>query len=238
MFKSFLYWLDKPAKDSLLERIEKEPITEKYFRAFAGSIIASIAVIVLGLLAIFSYNSQQEIAPKTFSVKNFTPPPVVNDLGQEVSQPTQQEVKEIVSLGGPIHQLKNVNRWLKEALMMTYSFNFLNFNKVVDEAYYYFTPDGYKMYLNALNSIALSEALENDLMNVSLVPVGEPTLINAVQYEDGTTTWLFRTNVIINYTAGSQELNDKYKVEALVVQVPPYKSIKGLGIAQYSLSKL
>lgn len=114
---------------------------------------------------------------------------------------------------------------------------FLNYDKVVDEAYYYFTVDGYKMYLNALNSSELKKALDDDLMNISLVPTGEPILIKGTQFEDGTKTWLLRTDVIINYRSGGESVNDKYQIDTLVVQVPPYKSVKGLGIAQYNLTK-
>lgn len=237
MFKSFLYWLDKPARDSLLERIEKESITNKYYQVFAGTIMACVAVIVLGLVAMFVHSQQSLIPPDTFSVRNYQPEAVYSDLGEKIQPPPQQEVNQVVSLYGPIQQLKNVNKWLKEALMVTYSFGFLNYDKVVDEAYYYFTVDGYKMYLNALNSSELKKALDDDLMNISLVPTGEPILIKGTQFEDGTKTWLLRTDVIINYRSGGESVNDKYQIDTLVVQVPPYKSVKGLGIAQYNLTK-
>lgn len=237
MFKSFLYWLDKPARDSLLERIEKESITSKYYQAFGGTIMACVAVVCLGLIAMFVHSQQSSIPPDTFSVRNYKPEAVYSDLGEKVQPPVQQEVKQVVSLSGPIQQLKNVNKWLKEALMVTYSFGFLNYDKVVDEAYYYFTVDGYQMYLNALNNSELKKALQDDLMNITLVPISEPIVIKGTQFEDGTKTWLLRTDVIINYRSGGESLNDKYQIDTLVVQVPPHKSVKGLGIAQYSLTK-
>lgn len=237
MFKSLLYALDKPAEDNLLKKIEKEPITEKYFTALGGALLAGVGVIGLGIMSIFFYNSQSTIPPATFSVRQIASPPVMNEAGQMVNAPPKIEQKQIISLYSPSHQLSNVTKWLKEALMSTYSFSFTDFDKVTDEAYYYFTADGYKTYLNALNNSELQKSLKEDLMVISLVPVSEPTLINGKRYDDGTTTWMFRTDVIVNYVTGSQTLNDKYQIETLVVQVPPYKSVKGLGIAQYNINK-
>ena len=50
MFKKFLYFLDTPPEDDLLKRIEREPITAKYFMAIGGSIIMLLSVILVHLL--------------------------------------------------------------------------------------------------------------------------------------------------------------------------------------------
>ncbi len=236
MFKSFLYKLDKPEDNDLLQRIEKEAVVDKYFTALGGTVISIVSIMILGIMAIYLYTEQAKIPPKTYSVKLTKQEPIKNEAGQLVEQPPKQVATQIISLSAPSHQLKNVISWLKEAIMASYSFSFQNYDKVVDESYYYFTADGYTTYLNALKMNKIKTTLDKDLMQISIIPVSEPILVNAQQFGE-TTRWLFRTEAVINYTTGNQTINDKYIVETLIVQVPPYKSIKGLGIAQYSLTK-
>jgi hypothetical protein len=222
MFKSFLYSLDKPPQDELLRRIEREKVSDKYFTAMGGTIIASLAVMVVGVLGIFIYNNQIQVPPITYSVKKLAD--------------GQYEQNQIISLPEPSQNVNNVTKWLKEALMLTYSFSFLNYDKVVDESYYYFTSDGYTTYKNSLNASKIKEVLDDKLMQVSLVPISEPILVKGVVV-NGVARWVFRTEVIVNYTTGSQSIDEKYVIETLIVKVPPYKSVKGLGIAQYNMLK-
>lgn len=234
MFKKFLYFLDKPPEDDLLRRIEKEEIAPKYFMALGGSIIALLSVIVVGLLSIYLYKDREFEAPLTYSVKQLPATKVVGEDGKEYLQPGGYEQQQIITLPQPHQSLKNVVNWLKYALMNTYSFSFLDFEQSVDNASYYFTPEGFNSYKRALEFAGVKNSLEKNLMRISLVPVSEPILIvggdiGDVQY------WKFRTQVIVNYATGSQMENKKYLIEVIVESVPPWRSPKGLGISQYNV---
>lgn len=236
MFKSLLYKLDKPQDNALLKRIEKESITEKYYTALGGTILSVGAIMVFGLASMYLYNAQSVIPPKTIAVQLQKQEQVKNEAGQMIDVAPKYVNTEIISLNAPTHNLKNVSSWLKEAIMATYSFSFNDYDKVVDDAYYYFTSNGYSTYLNALALAKWKEKVTTNLLQVSIIPIGEPIQISKKQVGDSL-HWLFRTEVLINYTTGGQVINDKYLVDTLVVQVPPYKSVKGLGIAMYSLTK-
>lgn len=234
MFKKFLYFLDTPPEDDLLRRIEREPITAKYFMAIGGSIIMLLSVIVIGSLSIYIYKGREFTAPIAYSVKQLPSTKAVNEQGQEYMKPGSIEQNQIITLPQPHQSMKNVVTWLKDAMMNTYSFSFLNFDESVDKSSYYFTPDGYSSYKRALELAGVKDALQKNLMQISLVPISEPIMIiggdiGDVQY------WKFRTEVLINYTTGSQTKNAKYIVETTVESVPPYRSPKGLGISQYNV---
>ena len=234
MFKNFLYFLDRPPQDELLQRIEREPISSKYFMALGGSIILMLSVIIIGLVSIYVYKSREFQAPITYSVKQSPSTKAIDDKGQEYVKVGEIEQNQIITLPQPHQSMKNVVNWLKDAMMNTYSFSFLNFDESVDNSSYYFTPAGYSSYKRALEIAGVKSALEKNLMQISLVPISEPIMIMGgdigdVQY------WQFRTEVLINYTTGSQTKNTKYIIETTVESVPPYRSAKGLGISQYNV---
>lgn len=235
MFKRFLYFLDRPPEDDLLRRIEKEPITNKYFMALSLSIIASLSIIVLGCVSIYLYKGKEFMSPMTFSVKELPAVKEIDQAGQEYLRHGGYEQNQIIVLPQPHQSLKNVVNWLKIALMNTYSFSFLDFDKNVENSSYYFTPEGYASYKRSLELVGVKNSLEANLMTVSLVPLSEPILliggdIGDVQY------WQFRTEVLINYSTGSQKSNKKYIVDVIVESVPPWRSPKGLGISQYNVT--
>lgn len=230
MFKNFLYFLDRPAEDELLKRIEKEEITDKYFVAIAGSILSLCMVFFLGVYAIYVYKNNEFVAPVTYSIKKLNKEQNKTDGTKAESI----EQSQIITLPQPHQSMKNVINWLKIAMMNSYSFSFLDFDANVEKSSYYFTPKGYSSYKRALEFAGIKDALEKNLMQISLVPISEPILIIGSEIGD-VQYWKFRTEVLVNYTTGSQTKNSKYIIETTVESVPPYRSAKGLGISQYNL---
>lgn len=211
--KNLLTILEKHPNDSLQERLDKEPLTHRYWFMFSTSILL---LLLCAIMSWIGFMVKVDKPAQTFSIN-----------------PKQEQPEQLITLPYPHQSFKNITKWLELALMNTYSFDFNNYNERVDLASEYFTSDGYTMYKNALNNAKIQDFI-NKKIQVSLVTTREPVLINRGKF--GTTEFLrFRAPVSISYFGGAKPIIQNQIVEILVLRVPAHQSPKGLAIAQYNM---
>lgn len=220
MFKDLLFFLDKPSPDALDERIERELISKKYWFALGGSIVLSIMTVFFTTFTMIKR-------------KNIEPPEAV--AVQKING--QYGAHNIITLPYPHQSLKNITNWLKDAISATYSFNFRNFNQQIENAEYYFTPEGYATYLNALSATKIQETVLKNKLEISIIPLQEPVMINGGTRGD-TEFWRFRVPALTSTAAGKEPIVQKYMIEVLILRVPAHKNHKGLGIAEFNMRPL
>lgn len=212
--KNIFYALDAPPKDSINTRIEQEPITKKYWMRIGLSLVFSI--ISIGLV-IFSLMKEKDISPITFTVdrKNNT-------------------LQDTVVLPYPHQSFKNISGWVFEAIMASYSFDFNNYYSQLDKVSYYYTPEGYTMYLKALQLAKVEGQVISNKIEVSTVPLQEPVLIKGGNL-GSTEYWRYRVPVLISFYSGKDLVVERKKIEVLVLRVPAHKNPKGLSIAEFNM---
>lgn len=215
-FKKFFYTLDKPIEDENLERIEKEPLFSKYLMLLGLSIFLSI----LAMLLNFYSMTKREVIEAPIAV----------------AEKPNGEVEQIITIPYAHQSFKNLTSWVKDSITAIYTFDFNNFDKRVADAEYYFTRNGYSTYLNALELSGIKKDVLEKQIIVSIVPVGEPIMINSGMFGD-TEFWRFRVPVMIAYLGGKNNINTKYTVEMLVLRVPSHENHKGLGISQLVMAE-
>lgn len=213
--KEILEMLDKPVKDSLYDKIQSEPVAKKYSFNFGMTVLCCFATVLIGSLIMIQRNEPS--VPETLSV----------DLKQKTAQ-------QIMTLPFPHQSFKNVSSWLIDAITTSYSFSFSNVDKQIESAGYYFTSDGYTMYLRALEANKIRETVINDKINVSILPMQDPVMINGGR-SGGTEFWRFRVPVLTSYTAGRAPIVQKNMVEVLILRVPAHENHKGLAIAEFNM---
>lgn len=215
MFKAVLDLLDKVPEDSLTERINKDPIGQKYYFYFGGAILFSIAFVVISLISIMKFKNS--VAPTTYMIKT-----------------ESMEAERIITLQYPHQSMKNVQSWLKDAIMTAYSFNFNTYREQVAAAEFYFTPEGYATYVNSLRLNRVEEEVVGKNILISSIPLQDPILINAGMVGN-TEFWRFRVPVLVNYIGGKEVVNERFMVETLVLRVPAYQNHRALGIAEFNM---
>lgn len=216
MSKKILDFFIKHPKDSLNEQIEKEPIVKKQFMFIGVSLVCLLITFLFTLLSTFL--SDKTGAPIAYKV--------------DLKEMTQEEIN---ILPYPHQSLKNVSGWLQDAASAAYSFDFLNYDKQVRRASYYFTDLGYQTYLTALKANKVEENVVGSRLQISLVPLQDPILINS-GFFGNTDFWRFKMPVLVSYYGGSKPVIEKVMIEMLVLRVPAYKNHKGLSIAEFNMS--
>lgn len=218
MFKSVLELLDKSHSDVISDRIDKEPIVAKYWFNLGGAILFSIITVLLAIVAMLKYDVKSPPATVGVNVKNHT--------GQQ-----------LVTLPFPHQSFKNVSAWIVDAVTAAYSFDFNNYDAQVERAAYYFTPDGYKTYLTALDANKIRQNVVGRKLQIAVVPMQNPVLINGGTF-GSTEFWRFKIPVLVSYYGGKEPVVKKTMIELLVLRVPAYQNYKGLSITEFNMSPI
>lgn len=216
MFNVVLNLLIKRDQDSLSERLDKDKNVQKLFNFLGGVIVFSLLSTIIMGITVFK---NQKIPPRpTFAV-------------------TEKNSYPIRTLPYPHQSIKNVQSWLTDAIMASYSFSFSKYQEQVDAAEFYFTPEGYKTYLTALAANKIEETVVNKNLKISIIPIQQPVSINNGTYGD-TEFWRFRVPAIVSYYGGKEVINQKFLIETLVIRVPAYKNHRAFGIAEFNMQQM
>jgi hypothetical protein len=220
--KPVLDALDRSPQDELLERIEKEAVSKKYWVALGGSIL-----LLLGTMLINGGTMLKK--------QKIQPAPLLTVVKKDgvLDPATIQQVP--LTLEFPHQSFKNVSNWIEDAIGVTYSFGFLNIDQQIEKAEFYFTPAGYETYKMALNTSGVRKEIIEKKLEVSTITMQEPVLINGGINGD-TEFWRFRVPVLVSFSGGKEAVIEKRMVELLVLRVPSYLSHKGLAIAEYNMT--
>jgi hypothetical protein len=222
MIKKFFKMLDAKAsqEDAIMERLEKEPKVMLQLTYLGLSIIMILLMIIIMIFSI--YKAEYPPPPPSFAL-------TINDKG------FVEKSEQIVTLPFPHQSIKNVSAWLLDALNASYAFDFSHIDEQIDAAEYYFTPEGYKMYLTALETSKYKADIFNKKLQVTILPIKNPVIINDGSAGD-TEFWRLRTPILITYYGGKEPVVIEKTFEALIVRVPAYKNKKGLAITEFIMS--
>jgi hypothetical protein len=204
--------------DYIEEKLLKEPVINQQLNFFANYIIISVVIMIICIFCII-----KQISPginPVFYVKA--------DKNYKVIEGNQIE-----TVSTPHQSLENLRGWVWEAVYHFYALDFSKVNEQIDNAEYYFTPEGYQMYLTAVKP--LKEEIEKKHLQMNIVPLINPTLINTININD-MALYRVRAQMLVTYYGGKEEENVKKNVELLITQVPAHKNIKCLAISEIIIS--
>jgi hypothetical protein len=223
MFKPVLDVLDKVEQNGLSERIDSNPATKKYWLTLGGSIVLLSASMLINAVTIIK---RKDIEPATLRT-------VVMKDGQLDTN----NVKQVpITLPAAHSTFKNLTSWLTDAISETYTFGFTNYHEQVSKSEQYFTEDGYRSYLNALQINNTEKEIVTKRIEVATIPLQTPVLINGGIFGDSE-FWRFRVPVLVSIQGGKAPIVEQYMVEVLIIRVPSYISYKGIAIAEYNMTK-
>ena len=126
-------------------------------------------------------------------------------------------------------------QWANTAAISAYTYNFIDYRQRLQEASEYFTPDGWRAFLDALKASNNLNAVTDKKLVVSAVAVKAPTVLEQGILM-GRYTWKVQLEMLVSYQSPNQMVQQNLVVTMLIVRVPTLNSARGIGIAQFIVS--
>lgn len=145
---------------------------------------------------------------------------------------TEGALIELIPLDQPNLSTNTLLQWTTQAATSAYTYNFVNYRDAFQQARNYFTPEGYKNYLKAIEDSRNLEAVKEKKLVVSSVPTGAPIVVNEGRIA-GRYAWQVEMPMLISYQSATEVIRQNIKLTMLIVRIPTLDSPKGIGIAQF-----
>ncbi len=145
---------------------------------------------------------------------------------------TDGRIMPLVPLNRPNLSAAALLQWANTAAIAVYTYNFVNYRQALQAASDYFTPDGWKAFMDALQSSNNLNAVIDKKLIVSAVATGAPVILEQGLLF-GTYTWRVQMPMLVTYQSASQFSQQSVTVTMLITRVPTLSSPLGIGIAQF-----
>lgn len=150
-------------------------------------------------------------------------------------KPVQPDVKRDLS-GRPLTegvlQPQFLKGWASLAVTETFNFGYNSYQKRLEQSAKYFTPEGWKNFLQALDEAQLLEFVVKNKQQVTTVLTGAP-VIAAEGVENNVYTWHVELPVETSY-AGDTNIETMPMIVALtIIRTADKNSATGVGIQQW-----
>lgn len=126
-------------------------------------------------------------------------------------------------------------QWANTAAISVYNYNFTDYRQRLQEASEYFTPDGWRAFLDALRASNNLNAVTEKKLVVTAVATKAPTVLERGILM-GRYTWKVQLEMLVSYESPNQTVQQNLIVTMLIVRVPTLSSARGIGIAQFIVS--
>lgn len=200
--------------------IQVVELRDSFYRDSIGKIIFVIASLLLGLalliaLSIYIYLDK--------------PPPVTFPVGDE------WRVQPPVQLNEPYLTVPEVLQWVSDVLQKSFVYDFRNYNNQVKAASQYFTPDGWKTFLNQLNIYVNYNTVQANKVFVQGTPAAV-LLVNRGENSAGVYTWIIQMPIKLTFSGYKPLPSKTLPLEVRVVRVPTANNLMGVAIDNVVLS--
>jgi intracellular multiplication protein IcmL len=144
-------------------------------------------------------------------------------------------ITPLYALSFPMVNQEQLLQWANEAVVASYSFNFLNYRKNLQQASEYFTPEGWRNFQAALKRSRMLETVLDKKLVVTAVATGAPIVLNRGPLE-GHYTWKVQMPILISYQSASDHIQQPEVVTLLISRVSTLNTPKGIAIVQFLAS--
>lgn len=141
----------------------------------------------------------------------------------------------MVPLSEPFVSPQKLLDWTVECVGGANSYDFVHWQKQLQRNSQCFTPDGWSMFMDALDRSGNLDLVKKQRLVTSAVPLAAPVVTNQGMRR-GVWTWQIEVPFIVSFQGGQggrTVVTQKTLVTLLVTRVNPFESRDGLGIAQY-----
>lgn len=120
-------------------------------------------------------------------------------------------------------------QWVSETLPSAFTFDFVNYTRQLKEKAQYFTPNGWKKYLDHVNVYANYNSIDKAKQFLNSNPTGAPTITNQGLL-NGRYAWWVQMPMDLNYITAERKYTVSIVLQVLVVRVPTLNNLYGVGI--------
>jgi len=113
-----------------------------------------------------------------------------------------------------------------------YTYDFVNYQKTFQSNQQYFTPDGWKAFLNQIQQSRNLQTVQDKKLVVRAAPSGAPVITNSGVL-DGHYSWRIQVPIVVTYTSLSQQFNENLLITLTVQRMSTLDSKYGVGIVQF-----
>lgn len=195
-------------------------LREDFYRdSFSKVIIAiigfSTALFVMIFLAIYLYIDQ--------------PPPIDFKTYEDF------RVQAPVPVDKPYLSIPDLLQWVTNTIQSVFVFDFLHYNEQLKAAMPYFTDDGWKVFLNQLNTYADNTSIMTNKQFVNVTIAGSPFIVNQSTGPQsllaGRWSWWVQLPITLNYFSSyNRSYSQSLTLQILVVRVSTLNNLDGVGI--------
>ena len=150
-------------------------------------------------------------------------------------KPVQPDIKRDLS-GRPLTegvlQPQFLKGWASLAVTETFNFGYSSYQKRLEQSAKYFTPEGWKNFLQALDEAQLLEFVVKNKQQVSTVLTGTPT-ITSEGVENNVYTWHVDLPVETAYAGDTSIETMPMIVSLTIIRIADKNSATGVGIQQW-----
>jgi hypothetical protein len=125
--------------------------------------------------------------------------------------------------------------WVTEGMMLSNTFNFINYQNVLDNARVYFTKEGYDSYTNALTNIKIVDRVIQKKLVLHAVPSDAPQVLLEKPFA-GRYMWKIKMPMNFSYQSMTDSYFDAIDITLIVMRVPTTESENGILILKYDLT--
>lgn len=138
----------------------------------------------------------------------------------------------IVALTQPNISQSALLQWANTAAIAAYTYNFVNYRQELQAASEFFTPPGWKAFMDALNASNNLTAVIARKLVVSAVATGAPVILQEGILND-VYAWRVQMPMLVTYQSASDFSQQSVTVTLLITRIPTINSARGIGIAQF-----
>lgn len=204
------------ANDVIAAIFERNSFYRRQYFLALGAFALSLVVIVM-LFCMYMYLRKNPTQPLYFAT---------DSVGRLI---------EVIPTDKPNMTTDEVTAWAIEAIQNTFSYDYINYRKQLQNAEKYFTTYGWNNYMKALKANNNLVALNQRKMLVSARVIEQPKLI-AQGILGGAYAWKYQMSLLMTYSLPPYDEKSKFynplQATMIVQRQEVLKGYKGLGVVQ------
>jgi intracellular multiplication protein IcmL len=204
------------ASNALQMVMERNEFYRTNYRWVIGGLFLAV-VMILALLGVIFYQVTHPPTPQYFAT---------TDDGK---------ILPILPLNMPNMSDEDILLWGNNAAIAAYTYNYVNYRRELQAAAEFFTPDGWRKFVRALQDSNNLDAVRIKRLIVTAQPTGAPVLV-AKGVDNGKFTWRVQVPLLVTYINPPQFAQQSIKVIITITRIPNLNSGLGIGISQFVAS--
>jgi len=139
---------------------------------------------------------------------------------------------EKIPLSKPKYSNIQIRNWAAEAAVSTYSYDYVNQRKALEQNSHYFTPHGWSNFVQALRQSNSLDTVVKRKMIVSAVPIDTPVILQQNQL-NGIYNWRIQVPLLVTYQNSDAKTQVPLDVQLLIKRRIAYDGSDSVGIEQF-----